>query len=120
VTCGAPAAAAGNCPVTILKPTALPAGQCIEVNLVTTSRSCPIGISTVQSLSFRVTAHTSRGTLTWRRAGQVGDVFEPATGRIASTGQTEVTLTDIVLDDRARIEVVSGEDVLLRFVVRHY
>jgi hypothetical protein len=106
--------------VTILKPAALPAGQCIEVNQVTTSMPCPIGLSTVQSLRFRITAHTSRSTLIWRRAGQVGDVFDPATGKVASNGQTEVTLTDIVLDDRARIEVVSGEDVLLRFVVRHY
>ena len=120
VTCGAPASSAGNCPLTILKPTALPAGQCIEVNRVTTSLPCPIGVSTVQSLSFRVTARTSRGTLIWRRGGQVGDVFEPATGKVTSNGETEVTLTDIVLDDRARIEVVSGEDVLLRFVVRHY
>ena len=120
VTCGVPAPGAGNCPLTVLKPTVLPAGQCIELNRVTTSLPCPIGLSTVQSLTFRVTAHTSRGTLIWRRAGAVGDVFEPATGTVTSRGQTDVTLSDIVLDDRARIEVVSGEDVLLRFVVRHY
>ena len=120
VTCGAPATAAGNCSLAILKPTALPAGQCIELNRVTTSVPCPIGLSTVQTLSFRITAHTSRGTLVWRRAGEVGDVFDPASGKVTSTGQTDVTLTDIVLDDRARVEIVSGDDVLLRFVVRHY
>jgi hypothetical protein len=38
-TCGSSASAAGNCTVTISKPTALASGQCIELNLVTRTRT---------------------------------------------------------------------------------
>jgi hypothetical protein len=119
-SCGAPAEAAGNCLVNVTKPVAVPAGQCIEVTSVAATPACPVGFSTPRAVTFRVTAHTTRARLEWRRAANSGDVVEPASGRIAPNGTTEVTLTDIVLDDRLRIEIVDGNDVLARFMLRHY
>jgi hypothetical protein len=111
---------AGNCRVNVVKPVALPAGQCLELTHVSVSQPCPVGFSTIRSVTFRATARTSRARLQWRRSADSGDVLDPSSGRILPNGQTEVTLTDIVLDDRVRIEVVDGDDVLLRFTLRHY
>ena len=120
VRCGASVTTAGNCRVNVVKPVALPVGQCLELSAVTVSPPCPVGFSTIRSLTFRTTARTSRARLQWRRSADSSDVLQPSSGRIAPNGQTDVTLTDIVLDDRVRIEVVDGEDVLLRFTLRHY
>jgi hypothetical protein len=106
--------------VNVVKPVALSVGQCLELSAVTVSPPCPVGFSTIRSLTFRTTARTSRARLQWRRSADSGDVLQPSSGRIAPNGQTDVTLTDIVLDDRVRIEVVDGDDVLLRFTLRHY
>jgi hypothetical protein len=119
VSCGQPAATAGNCALTIGKPDPLPVGQCVELTSLAVSPSCPVGFSTVRALRFAVTARTSRALL-WRRAPNNGDVLEPASGSIGNSGRTEVVLTDIVLDDRVRVEIVDGADVVLRFTLRHY
>jgi hypothetical protein len=120
VSCGAPATAAGNCIVNVTKPVAVPAGQCVEVTAVAATPACPVGFSTPRAVTFRVTARTSRARLEWRRADTSSDAIEPPSGRIAPNGTTDVTLTDIVLDDRVRIEIVDGNDVLVRFMLRHY
>jgi hypothetical protein len=106
--------------VNVQKPVALAAGQCLELTAVTVSPPCPVAFSTVRSVTFRTTARTSRARLQWRRSADSSDVLQPASGRVLPNGQTEVTLTDIVLDDRVRVEVVDGDDVLLRFTLRHY
>lgn len=120
MTCGQQAATAANCPLIVVKPDTLPAGQCIDLNRVTVTPACPVGFSTVRSLSFRITARTSHSTLLWRRAAENGDVLDPSSGTIAGNGQTNVTLTDIVLDDEAKIAITDGSNVLLRFTVRHH
>ena len=106
--------------MTILKPTALPAGQCIEVNRVSVTPACPVGFSTVRALSFRITARTNHPTLQWRRAAGNNDVLEPASGTISGNGQTDVALTDIALEDQVGIAITDGANVLLRFTVGHH
>lgn len=120
MTCGQQAATAANCPLIVVKPDALPSGQCIDLNRVTVTPACPVGFSTVRSLSFRITARTSHAALQWRRAATSGDVLDPSSGTIAGNGQTEVALTDIVLDDEVAIAITDGSKVLLRFRVRHH
>lgn len=120
VTCGSSASNAGNCTVSITKPTALAAGECIELNLVTVNQACPVGFGVVRSLRFDVTAHTSRTGLTWRRAQGSSDVLEPSTGAISNNGTTSVLATDTVLDSTVTIEVVQGGTVLLSFTLRHF
>jgi hypothetical protein len=120
VRCGEPVTTAGSCRVNVQKPVAVPVGQCVELTALRVSPPCPVGFSTIRSLTFRTTARTSRARLQWRRSADSSDVLEPSSGRVVPNGQTEVTLTDIVLDDRVRIEVVDGDDVVLRFTLRHY
>jgi hypothetical protein len=104
----------------VAKLVTLPAGQCLEVVSVAATPSCPVGFSTVRAVTFRVTAKTNRARLEWRRSPTSSDAIEPASGRIAPDRTTEVTLTDIVLDDRLRIQIVDGEEVLMVFGLRHY
>ena len=120
VVCGASATSAGNCLVNVTKPVAAGAGQCVEITSVAATPACPVGLNVVRAVTFRVTARTSRTRLEWRAAVNSGDVIEPASGRIAPNGTTDVTLADIVLDDRLRIEIVDGDNVLARFALRHY
>ena len=120
VTCGSSAGNAGNCTVSITKPTPLLAGECIELNLVTVNQACPVGFGTVRSLRFDVTVHTSRTGLTWRRAVSSADILEPATGAISSNGTTSVLATDTVLDSTVTLEIVQGNTVLLSFTLRHF
>jgi hypothetical protein len=120
VTCSAPATAAGNCSLTIVKPTTLVSGECIEVNAVNVNQSCPVGFNTSRSLSFDVTAHTSRTGLRWRRSVTSSDVLSPSEGAIAHNGTTSVLLTDLVLDSAVTIEIVDGTNVLVAFTLRHY
>jgi hypothetical protein len=104
----------------VIKPVALPAGQCIDLNRVTVTPACPVGFSTVRSINFRITARTSHSTLQWRRGANSGDVLDPSSGTIAGDGQTEVALRDIVLDDEVGIAITDGSNSLLRFTVRHH
>jgi len=120
VTCSAPATAPDKCSLTIVKPTALASGECIEVNAVDVNQSCPVGFNTVLSLSFDVTAHTSRTGLRWRRSVTSGDVLLPSEGAIGRNGTTSVLLTDLVLDSAVTIEIVDGSNVLIAFTLRHY
>ena len=120
VTCSAPATGAGNCSLTIVKPTALVSGECIEVNAVNVNQSCPVGFNTSRSLSFDVTAHTARTGLRWRRSVTSSDVLEPSEGAIARNGTTSVLLSDLVLDSAVTIEIVDGSNVLVAFTLRHY
>ena len=120
MTCSAPATAAGNCSLTIVKPTALASGECIEVNDVNVNQSCPVGFNTPRSVSFDVTAHTSRTGLRWRRSVTSSDVLTPSDGAIGRNGTTSVLLTDLVLDRAVTIEIVHGSNVLIAFTLRHY
>jgi outer membrane biosynthesis protein TonB len=120
VSCGAPAGDAGNCSVTVVKPTALAAGECIELNAVTVNQSCPVGFNTSRSVTFDLTAHTARTGLRWRRSVTSSDILSPSEGPLARNGQTSVVLSDIVLDSAVTIEVVDGGSVLLAFTLRHY
>jgi len=88
--------------------------------MLTVNQVCPVGVNTMRSLSFDVTAHTSNANLTWRRSHESSDVLQPAFGAIASHGTTSVLTSDLVLDRSVTIEVVSGDDVLLSFNLRHY
>jgi hypothetical protein len=114
------ATAAGNCLVITSKPVALPPGQCVEITSVAATPVCPVGFSSIRAVTFRVTARTNRTRLSWHRAPNSSDVVEPSEGRIAPNGTTEVTLTDIVLDDRLRINIMDGDDIVARFTLRHY
>jgi hypothetical protein len=120
VTCGAPTSDAGNCSVTVVRPTSLASGECLELNTVTVNQSCPVGFATPRSLRFDVTAHTSRTGLAWRRSVASSDVLEPAGGTLARNGTTSTVLTDLVLDSSVTIEIVDGNNVLLAFTLRHY
>jgi hypothetical protein len=120
VSCGTAAPPPGDCVLSISKPNALPGGECIELTMLTVNQVCPVGVNTMRSLSFDVTAHTSRANLTWRRSQESSDVLQPASGAIASNGTTSVLTSDLVLDSSVTIEVVSGGDVLLSFNLRHY
>jgi hypothetical protein len=119
-SCGTPASAAGTCVVQIEKPTALPAGECLDLLSVSVSRACPVGLATSRAVSFRIKASTTATNLEWRRAGTSSDVLAPSSGIIASTGATDVVLTQTVLDRDLKIEVVDGSRVLLRFTLANY
>ena len=120
VSCGASASAAGNCTVSISKPTALAAGECIELNLVTVNQVCPVGFGITRSVRFDVTAQTARSGLRWRRAAGSSDLLDPNGGGISSSGTTSVLMTDVVLDSTVTLEIVDGNTVLLSFTLRHY
>lgn len=115
--CGLPAGDAGNCGVTITKPSATEG--CVEVNLVTVSLPCPVAMTMPLVLRFDVTAHTGMATLNWRRAPGNGDVMEPGEGFLNGNGSTTVVLTDVVLGPSAEIEILGGGNVLLTLSVRH-
>jgi len=105
--------------VTIVRPTATSADECVQLNAVTVNQGCPVGFATSRSLRFDVTAHTSR-SLRWRRSVTSSDVLEPSEGAISSQGATSALLTDLVLDSAVTIEIVDGNQVLLAFTLRHY
>jgi hypothetical protein len=117
--CGAPAGNAGTCTVTITKPNPVSGGGCVEVNLVTTDSSCPVGMSIPVLLRFDVNAHSSAPSLTWRRAPANHDLLDPGDGFLDGNGSTTVVLTDVVLDDAAEIEVLEGATVVLSLSVHH-
>lgn len=84
------------------------------------NQACPVALGTVRSLSFQVEAKTDRTTLQWRRHPQNGDVLEPASGTLSGQGRSTVVLSDIVLDDEMKIQVLDGDAVLMAFVLRHW
>ncbi len=118
--CRAAAGPVGNCSLSISKPTALPGGECIELTTLTVNQSCPVGVNTIRSLRFDVTAHTSRTNLTWRRSDESSDVLQPGFGAIGGNGTTSVLVSDLVLDSSVTIEIVSGAATLLSFTLRHH
>ncbi len=119
VTCGAPATAAGNCSLTVVRPTSMSSSECLELNAVTVNQGCPVTFAAALSLRFDLTAHTSR-SLRWRRSETSGDVLSPSEGAVSSQGATSALLTDLVLDSALTIEIVDGNKVLLAFTLRHY
>ena len=107
--------------MTIAKPNPLPNGECIEVTEVTVVQACPAPIGVPRAVSFVVSAQTSRTNLSWRRSAASSDVITPPTGAVASQGETEVLVQDIVLDANVTFEVVDGGGlVLLSFTLRNY
>jgi hypothetical protein len=116
--CGARAGNAGSCSVGIATPNPAPGG-CVEVNLVTVDQACPTAQTLPVLLRFDVTAHTSRPTLSWRRAPGNGDVMQPGEGFLNGNGATTVLLTDVVLSNTAEIEILDGSTVLLTLSVHH-
>jgi hypothetical protein len=113
------ATAAANRGPTVVRPVALPSGQCIQLNLVTVNQSCPVGINVSRSVRFDVTAQTTRSNLRWRQSAQSGDLLTPSDGAIASSGTTSTVIGDLVLGGSLVIEVADGTEVLLRFTLQH-
>ena len=117
--CGPPATSAGNCLVTITRPTALPAGECLEVNAVTVSASCPVALNTALALRFDVSSRSSKSSFQWRRKASSLDLLAPSTGTIAGSGASSVQLVDTVLGSEVTIEIFDGDKVYLAFSLRH-
>jgi hypothetical protein len=106
--------------VSISKPTALPAGECIELVAVTVSAACPVSDGTTLNLGFEVKAKTKATGLTWRRSSDSFDALFPSSGTVDNDGTTSVSATDVALADRVGFEVVDGQGrALLRFTLRH-
>jgi hypothetical protein len=120
VTCGPPATFNGSCKLTISRPDALSADECIELTDVQTSADCPVNFGFPLSLSFQVTASTvGPKNFVWRQVAVGNDVLTPSTGTIPGTGVTTVTLSDLVLSDVVSIEVVGQGKHYLVFTLRH-
>lgn len=118
--CGSAAVSAGNCAVSVQKLATLAAGECVQVTRVSVNQACPVTFNTTRSLSFDVVAATSLGNLRWRRAASSGDLLQPSEGSLPSNGTGSVLVNDIVLDQTLTIEIVSGDQPLLRFTLRHW
>jgi hypothetical protein len=120
VTCGVPVTFHGSCTLTISRPDALSADECIELTDVQTSADCPVNFGFPLSLSFQVTASTvGPKTFTWRQVPLGRDILTPAAGTIPGTGVTTITLSDLVLGDAVSIEVVGQGKHYLVFTLRH-
>ncbi len=102
------------------KPYGLPASECIELKAITVSRSCPVSFNTSRAVSFSVKAITGATNLQWRRASTSVDVLSPDSGSISPSGQTDVALTQTVLDSQLQIEIVDGSRVLMRVTLAGY
>jgi outer membrane biosynthesis protein TonB len=118
VTCGTQATFPGHCHLTISYPDKLPASQCIELTDIRTSADCPVNFGVPLSLSFQITAEMA-ADYTWRRQANSADVVTPASGTVAKSGVTNVTVSDLVLGDRVTIEVVRGGNMVLAFTLKH-
>jgi len=70
------------------------------------------------SLSFQITAETA-ADFTWRRIANSVDVVTPASGTVAKSGETNVSVSDLVLSDHITIEIFHGGDIVLRFTLKH-
>jgi hypothetical protein len=101
-------------------PEPLGAGECVEVNLVSVNQVCPVAAATTRSVRFDLTAHTTQ-SLQWRRSSSSSDVLDPSSGSVASSGETSVVLSDIVLASSVSFEVVDTQGkIRLRFTLKHY
>jgi hypothetical protein len=119
VSCGAPATFDGACGLTIRRPDALPNDECIELNTVQASHDCPVNFGFPLSVSFQVTASAGNKNFTWRQVSKGTDILTPASGAISSNGVTNVTLSDLVLDDDLGIEIVGQGRTYLVFILKH-
>ena len=70
------------------------------------------------SLSFQVTAEAKSG-FTWRRASSNQDVLTPSSGAVVASGETNVTVSDLVLGPNVKIEIVRGGKTVLSFTLGH-
>jgi hypothetical protein len=120
VSCGETVTKAGTCSVVVTRPVALPAGQCIALNVLTVSPDCPVGYNTSRALRFDINVQTTRPNLRWRRSTNSSDRLEPSAGVVASKGTTSVLVSDLVLHSEVTFEVVDGDDVLMSYTLRHY
>ncbi len=118
VSCGVQATFPGHCDLRVAYPDSLPASECIELTDVRTSADCPVNFAVPLSLSFQVTADAKSG-FTWRRASSNQDVVTPSSGSIDATGETNVTVSDLVLGPNVKIEIVRGGKTVLTFVLGH-
>jgi len=118
VTCGTQATFPGRCHLTISYPDELPASQCIELTDIRTSADCPVNFGVPLSLSFQITAEMA-ADYTWHRQANSIDVVTPASGTVAKSGVTNVTVSDLVLTDRVTFEVVKGGNTVLVFTLKH-
>ena len=118
--CGQTVTKAGNCAVVVTRPVALPAGQCIALNVLTVTPDCPVGYNTSRALRFDINVQTTRSGLRWRRSPNSSDRLDPAGGVVASQGTTSVLVSDLVLHSEVTFEVVEGDDVLMSYTLRHY
>jgi len=109
----------GNCCLAIVRPTELSAGECLELNEVAATLSCPVPLDKARSVRFDLTARTPRTNLRWRVSPNSIDVLEPSSGSVASNGKTSVVVTDVVKDDLVAIDIVDGDKILLKFRLRH-
>jgi len=117
VSCGEVATLAGSCGLTVVHD--MNQG-CIELTAVSFDQSCPVAPATWRALHFKLTAHTTRTGLRWRRSATSSDVLSPSEGDVSSDGNTKVDLSDLALDRTVTIEVVAGSKVVLAFTLRHY
>jgi hypothetical protein len=86
----------------------------------TLSAGCPLADGTSVQLGFTLKAQASVDGLSWRRSASSSDAVFPASGTVATSGSTTVTLTDVVLADKVTFEVVDpGGRVRLAFTLRH-
>ena len=120
MTCGQTVTKASTCSVVVTRPVALPAGQCIALNVLTVSPDCPAGFNTSRALRFDINVQTSRTGLRWRRSDNSSDLLEPNGGAVASQGTTSVLVNDLVLHSEVTFEVVDGTEVLMSYTLRHY
>ena len=84
------------------------------------NQACPVAAATTRSIRFDLTASTTQA-LQWRRSASSSDVLDPNGGFVASSGETSVVLSDIVLANSVTFEVVDSlGKVRLRFKLKHY
>lgn len=117
--CGPRAATPFGCGLTVELPSALAAGQCVELTSVTFNQACPVALGTTRTLGFEVTARGGR-PLTWRRHASSTDVLTPSSGTLTGEGRSSIVVTDVVNDRNLTIEVLDGTTVVMAFTVRHY
>ncbi|MCU0243079.1 MAG: hypothetical protein MUF51_11740 [Vicinamibacteria bacterium] len=106
--------------MTVVKPTTLASGECIELTALSVSRACPAGFNTTRAVSFQITARTARTGIEWRRAATSSDLISPTGGSVANNASTSAAIEQTILGNNLVIEVFEGANVLLRFSVQNY
>jgi hypothetical protein len=92
----------------------------VELTDIAVNHSCPVALTSRRSLSFEVTARSTKNRLRWRRAASSLDVLDPSEGTVAGNGSSTVLVTDIVLSNTVTIEILDAQTVVLAFTLRHY